>query len=55
MEMVDHFTKWVEVAALHELNSFETAKSFHKLIVYRYGLSIKVQSNQGKEYYSEFE
>lgn len=53
--MVDPFTKWVEIAVLLELNRFESAKSFYELIVCRYGLPIKVRSDHGTEYHSEFE
>lgn len=55
MVILDPFTKWVEVAVLHVLNSFETAKCFHKMVIYRYGLHTKVKADRCTEYHGEFD
>ena len=51
---VDMFTKWVELAALLELNSFYTAQFLHDDIICRYGVPTIVRTDGGSEYNGKF-
>ena len=54
MVMIEHFSKWVEVAAIPSKESGETVGLFRQYVLCRYGAPAKVLTDQGTEFRGEF-
>lgn len=52
---VDPTTRWVELGAVPNLTSHDTAMWFHAEVVCRYGLPLVVRTDKGSEYRGEFD
>ena len=55
MVMIEHFSKWVEVAPLPCKESWCTAKTFREHVLCRYGAPAEVLTDQGTEFGGEFQ
>ena len=52
--IVEHFSKWIELAAIPELNPAQTARAFQERVLARYGAPVELVSDNGQEYHGEF-
>ena len=54
MIIVEHFSKWIELVPLTNLESAQTAAAFQERVLARYGAPVEVVTDNGKEYLGEF-
>lgn len=54
MIMVEHFSKWVEVAVMPTKSSTHTARAFLQSVLSRFGSCAEVLMDQGLEFRGEF-
>ena len=52
--IVEHFSKWIELVAIPELNPAQTARAFQERVLARYGAPVELVSDNGQEYHGEF-
>eukprot|EP00873_Tetraselmis_striata_P035580 jgi/Tetstr1/455844/TSEL_042635.t2 len=52
--IVEHFSKWIELVHVRDLEASTTAKAFHERVLARYGAPVEVVTDNGTEYQGAF-
>eukprot|EP00873_Tetraselmis_striata_P042211 jgi/Tetstr1/462475/TSEL_007470.t2 len=52
--IVEHFSKWIELVPVRDLEASTTAKAFHERVLARYGAPAEVVTDNGTEYQGAF-
>eukprot|EP00873_Tetraselmis_striata_P035939 jgi/Tetstr1/456203/TSEL_042971.t1 len=52
--IVEHFSRWIELVHVRDLEASTTAKAFHKRVLTRYGAPVEVVTDNGTEYQGAF-
>eukprot|EP00873_Tetraselmis_striata_P029125 jgi/Tetstr1/449389/TSEL_003898.t1 len=52
--IVEHFSKWIELVPVRDLEATTTAKAFHERVLARYGAPVEVVTDIGTEYQGAF-
>eukprot|EP00873_Tetraselmis_striata_P007045 jgi/Tetstr1/427309/TSEL_017478.t1 len=52
--IVEHFSKWIELVSVRDLEASTTAKAFHERVLARYGAPVEVVTDNGTEYQGAF-
>eukprot|EP00873_Tetraselmis_striata_P042873 jgi/Tetstr1/463137/TSEL_008071.t1 len=52
--IVEHFSKWIELVHVRDLEASTTAKAFHERVLARYGAPVEVVTDNGIEYQGAF-
>eukprot|EP00873_Tetraselmis_striata_P018566 jgi/Tetstr1/438830/TSEL_027339.t1 len=52
--IVEHFSKWIELVPVRDLEASTTAKAFHERVLARYGAPVEVVTDNGTEYQGAF-
>ena len=52
--IVEHFSKWIELVPVKQLDSKTTAQAFNDRVLARYGAPVEVVSDNGQEYQGAF-
>eukprot|EP00873_Tetraselmis_striata_P002647 jgi/Tetstr1/422911/TSEL_013692.t1 len=52
--IVEHFSKWIELVPVRDLEATTTAKAFHERVLARYGAPVEVVTDNGTEYQGAF-
>jgi hypothetical protein len=53
--MIEHFSKWLELVPLPDLNSEGVAYAFLDKVLSKFGISVKVLTNQGTKFQGDFQ
>eukprot|EP00873_Tetraselmis_striata_P008292 jgi/Tetstr1/428556/TSEL_018550.t1 len=52
--IVEHFSKWIELVPVRDLEASTTAKALHQRVLARYGAPVEVVTDNGTEYQGAF-
>eukprot|EP00873_Tetraselmis_striata_P041597 jgi/Tetstr1/461861/TSEL_006940.t1 len=52
--IVEHFSKWIELVPVRDLEATTTAKAFHERVLARYGAPVEVVTDNGTKYQGAF-
>eukprot|EP00873_Tetraselmis_striata_P043438 jgi/Tetstr1/463702/TSEL_008561.t1 len=52
--IVEHFSKWIELVPVRDLEASTTAKAFHERVLARYGAPVEVVTDNGTGYQGAF-
>eukprot|EP00873_Tetraselmis_striata_P020405 jgi/Tetstr1/440669/TSEL_028978.t1 len=52
--IVEHFSKWIELVHVRDLEASTTAKAFHERVLAHYGAPVEVVTDNGTEYQGAF-